>query len=451
MPGRRQRRDGYVGKHPEWARKTKERLESMREKDDKKIKVSEPIIKTNLITRYQYLGALKKAEQLRNKPFDWSPFEDGWNGSGLRINTSIKVKDPKEKVYCHEPYAQSVYYRYIKGHSTFEYGVKDFIEGGIVKIQNVQLLGGDELLISTTTGNAAIVNLAKENRFFAMLGTTKADYKEHILGTPEGRDAFIKQGFLARIERGGQASLYDGLLYKSQQEFLDQIEKGPKANMVYDAVITASNRGGYICQVQGLRCFMPGSQASSNKIEDFDAIVGQTIKVMIMKYIEGTGFLVSHKMYLDRIAPVKIAELREYWKDNPEYVYEGRITGNKRFGVFVELSEFYTGLLHSTYASPQVYARLNNDETFTVGDKIGVVIYDITQDNRIVFSDILDPVARKEIVAEREKVLEAEKAEREAAKEKERLDAQKKMKSNAESSFGNRAISLDELKSNLKK
>ena len=36
--------------------------------------------------------------------FDWSAYEDGWNGSGLSANKRIKAING-DKLYCHENYA----------------------------------------------------------------------------------------------------------------------------------------------------------------------------------------------------------------------------------------------------------------------------------------------------------------------------------------------------------
>jgi hypothetical protein len=93
-----------VAKHPEWEKKTKERLLELREKDAKTIKVTEPIIRTNLRTRWDRYYVQEKPED-----FDWSMYEDGWNGRSLKINKNVKVNNPKDKVYCHEAYAQEVY------------------------------------------------------------------------------------------------------------------------------------------------------------------------------------------------------------------------------------------------------------------------------------------------------------------------------------------------------
>lgn len=381
------------------------------------------------------------------RDFDWDLYE-AYNGGSLKVNPSIKTQNG-DKVYSHEYYAQKAYKKYLGGSTKFEDGVKDLEAGRIIKIQDVQLIGKDDLLVSTSTGNAAIINLAKENKFFDMFGSTKSDFKTKVFGTPEGRAAFVSNNYYAQVLPNGKASLYNGFLYSTQQEFLQQIELGSKANKAYKAHIISANKGGYICDVQGIQCFLPGSQATSNKITNFESLVGTDTEVMIMKYIEGTGFLVSRKKYLQRIAPAKMKELKEVWKANPNKIWTGTVTGTKHFGVFIELNEYYTGLLHNTYATETTLKNLAEGNIHP-DDQMQVMIYDITDDNRIVLTDMLDVEARKPIIAQREKEeKEREEAEAKAAAEAKELAEKekiKKAKQDGDASFIGKSVSFEDLK-----
>ena len=51
----------------------------------------------------------------------------------------------------------------------------------------------------------------------------------------------------------------------------------------YSAKILSTNNGGYTVDIQGVKCFLPGSLASSGPITDFDALVGKTIDVCVVK------------------------------------------------------------------------------------------------------------------------------------------------------------------------
>jgi len=466
-------------------RRKKENKEEKEEK--KKIIVSFPVVKTNLILRN-----MTPPQYGNPDDFDWNLYADGWNGVGLKVNkkatkSAIDAENEahpgiknKIKIYSHEAYAESDYKKYFLKSNTFEDGVKDSIEGNVVKIKDVTLIGGDELLISTSTGGAAIVNLAKENKFFELFGMTKEQYKSTVFGTEGGKKGFLDNGYLAKIEKNGRASLYEGVLLKTQEEFMSQIALGKKANKAYIAHITGYNKGGFICTVQGLRCFLPASQATANKVIDFESLIGTTTEVMIMKFIEGTGFLVSRKMYLARVTPDMIEKLRVEWQKNPEKIYRATVTGTQDFGVFLEINEFYTGLLHKMYVTEDTSKRIDltyewnkslqpdpelpaivpdpdsiPEGVINPGEWFDVIIYNITEDGRIVFTNIVDVNERKAVVEVREK----DKAERDAlraAEEKakqiaEQTEKMKKAKAAAEDNFKGESVSLEELKSQMKK
>ena len=95
-----------VNKHPEWTKKTKETNALKQEKEERKIVVKNAIVSTNLRLKNKNYQVIK---QQKPEDFDWTPYEDGWNGKSLRSNKRIKLTNKFDKVFCHETYAQDVY------------------------------------------------------------------------------------------------------------------------------------------------------------------------------------------------------------------------------------------------------------------------------------------------------------------------------------------------------
>jgi ribosomal protein S1 len=127
--------------------------------------------------------------------------------------------------------------------------------------------------------------------------------------------------------------------------------------------------------VQGIKCFLPGSLAAANKINDFDAFIGKTFFVMIDGYVAAKDiFVVSYKKYLSRIMEQKIQELDLTKK------YKGYVTGTSNFGVFVEWEDIYTGLLHKTEFENQTVGGFNT------GDEIEFYIKEVKDDNRLTLT-----------------------------------------------------------------
>lgn len=404
----------------------------------------------------------KDVQPLKN--FDWDVYADGWNGTSLKVNSKVK-SDKNVKVYCHENYAKHDLKVYFNGEHSADDLSKDLGSGSVIRIQSMKLIGKDDLLTTTATGGSAIIKLSKENKFFEMIGHTKASFKNDIVGNPEACQKFLDAGYLAKVGRNGVASLYDGMLVHTENEMHEQIALGKNANKAYVGTIVASNMGGYIMDINGVRCFLPGGQAKSNKVTDYGSLIGTKMEVMVMKYIDGavgtSGFIVSRKKYLDTVRPAAIEQLRQEWEKDKEKEFVGSITGAKHFGIFVELNEYYTGLLHRTYVSEDVYAKLmpnpdytdedyNARKNFPSGTEIRVKIYNITEDGRIVFTDIMDAKEREKLVTERERVIaEAEaaaKAEAEAARKADEERKVKKMIAQQSNNFKNTTISLEDLK-----
>ena len=111
-------------------------------------------------------------------------------------------------------------------------------------------------------------------------------------------------------------SVTAGLKTKVVREIVESINEG---NTAYSGtVIKMIPGGGYIVQVQGVDCFMPGSLAGVNKLHDFESIIGTDMYVVPVSYSEEKGtVVVSHRAYLRALIPNKIKEIQEDISDRP--------------------------------------------------------------------------------------------------------------------------------------
>jgi ribosomal protein S1 len=67
-------------------------------------------------------------------------------------------------------------------------------------------------------------------------------------------------------------------------------------------------------------------------------------------------------------------------------VYSGIITGTSKFGIFAEIEEFFTGLLHHSKMKEETLTKFKNGE-FKPGDSISFYIGEISKDNRIILTE----------------------------------------------------------------
>lgn len=366
-----------------------------------------------MITYAKYAGL----GNVGNPDFDWSLYENGWNGTSLKINKKVKTKNSSEKIYCHESYAQDLY-NTMSGIKVEN--AKDIKKGGMVAISDIRVID-DNTIMATVGGGASnlIVDLNKEGRFFSLLSyggeiMNKQSFVKTLKENPEFKRQVLSMDLTAKVgtdtERG---SIWDGYVEKMTNELKEQITNNNNAYYYY-AEILSTNGGGFVVEVAGtIKAFMPGSMAASNRISDYDSYIGKTLEVMVESWSPKYGFVVSRKKYLNKIRPIKLKPIEDTLKSAPDTVYTGKVTGSNQFGVFVELNEFVTGMLHKTLVSDSLRQAMR-DGTVESGSDITVYVHKI-ENGRVILSDV-NTAERPAIIAKREAEDNAEKSEHIAQK-----------------------------------
>lgn len=351
-----------------------------------------------------YTSGIKPVED-----FDWSAYEDGWNGNSRKANTKLKTKG-KDVVYSHEPYAEELHKMYegVKGDIN-----KDIAKGSSVSITDLIVVNDSTVLATVNNGtNNIIIDLDKENRFLSnlTLGTeamTKSMFVE-ALQNAELKEKILSMDLTAKVGKDcGKGSIWDGYVENLANEMKAQVSLNNKA---YMAKIISINKGGFLVKVADvISAFMPGSMVAANKINNYADYIGKSLEVMVESYDERIGFVVSHKKYLRRIMPAKLAELENELANNKNLVLTGTVTGSTMFGIFVELTEVLTGMLHKSLVSDETRLAMRNGE-IKPGTKVQVYVHKI-ENNKIVLSDVA-PEQRDEVIKRREAEDAAEKSSR---------------------------------------
>lgn len=144
-----------------------------------------------------------------------------------------------------------------------------------------------------------------------------------------------------------------------------------------DAAITVKvlevNRGGAVCDLFGLKAFLPGSHYPS--VPDA-SLIGTSLEVRFLDANEEDGkIVVSRRRAMMHTQPTL----------ERGSVIEGTVTGLRQYGAFLELPGGQAGLLHISQIS---FERIENLENiFTVGEKCKVMIIDHDRaNNRVALS-----------------------------------------------------------------
>lgn len=319
--------------------------------------------------------------------FDWAPYEDGWNGRTLRVNRSVKTGDKKTKVYSHESYAQDLLGKYTHGANTEKEQHKDLILGTTLEVSGVRPVGRTTIMVDTYGGGSCVVDMNKEREYIKQFGCDDPETFVSSLVSEEQQQAYIATCPAIKVVSKDRVSLWDGYLTTVEAELFKSMTDQKTA---YYAKIIGTNRGGFICVVNGINCFLPGSQAAAGVVTDFDAMIGKTLPVMVINRVKGMGFVVSYKEYLSKILPKKIAEELSY---NMEV--SCRVTGTSKNGVFVSFNDkdgepIFTGLIYRDYMSNDFEAEFDKKKIL-VGDEFHAHILrfdEVDGETRINLSNI---------------------------------------------------------------
>ena len=137
-------------------------------------------------------------------------------------------------------------------------------------------------------------------------------------------------------------------------------------------------KGGMVVDLLGIEAFLPGSQIDVRPVRDFDAWVGKTLDVKVVKVNHPSeNVVVSHKVLLEE----QLAEQREEIMSKLEkgLVLEGIVKAISDFGVFVDLGGV-DGLVHITDLS---WGRVTHpSEIVDLDEQVKVVVLDFDEEKR---------------------------------------------------------------------
>jgi len=174
----------------------------------------------------------------------------------------------------------------------------------------------------------------------------------------------------------------DGQLVLSKQkaDFLrvwDTIKDSHDAGNSVEGKIVRRIKGGMVVDLFGVDAFLPGSQIALRQIPDFDALIGKSMELKIIKINKSRrNIVVSRRVVLEE----QREELREQLltEIEPGQVRKGIIKNITDFGVFIDLGGV-DGLLHITDMS---WGRISHpSEIVQLGQEIDVKILDFDKSN----------------------------------------------------------------------
>ena len=142
--------------------------------------------------------------------------------------------------------------------------------------------------------------------------------------------------------------------------------------------IISKIKGGFICEVQGTMCFLPGSQVDLKPLKNIDHLMKEPQRFMIVKCDKVRGNIVlSRRAILEKIRNASKDEIISKYKVGE--IVEGICKGMTAYGVFFDIDGFDC-MCHINEIS---WSRISHpDELFTIGQKQKLKIITIDTENK---------------------------------------------------------------------
>ena len=324
--------------------------------------------------------------------FDWDGYEATCPSRTRKPNPHIKTQNG-DKVYSRESYAQELYNIMIN-HKSINV-LPDVTEGSIYE-GKIHAMTND--MISVDVGYRELIYIKYEKESEAVQALAPGDETSVLI-----LSAKSNSHILGSITGGIKHKVFLDL--RSGVESEDTAWVGKVSHMI--------ENGGYIVNVQGVECFMPGSLAGINKLHDFESIIGSELYVVPVSFSPERGtIVVSHRKYLQAMIPNEIQSL----KDNKDAEYIGNVTGTAKYGVFVEFNKCLTGMIHVNDLDDEIMPAFKarnikpGDEIkFKVKDVVSNTKITLTQKDNMVISPWLDIATRYQIPTTVEAIVKTKK------------------------------------------
>ena len=178
------------------------------------------------------------------------------------------------------------------------------------------------------------------------------------------------------------ASSKSAQIERLRQELVKEIQTPTSAysGTVKEIVYNGANVfNGFIVDIKGVRCFMPGTESDVVPLNDFNELLGKELYVMPVNQIK-ESIIVSHKEYLNTLKPSVLDRLINLDKGS---VVTGVVSSIKHFGAFILIDECVATLLSVSEMNEVTEAKFKAGQ-LKVGDSIDFYIDSINDEKVII-------------------------------------------------------------------
>lgn len=178
------------------------------------------------------------------------------------------------------------------------------------------------------------------------------------------------------------ASSKSAQIERLRQELVKEIQTPTSAysGTVKEIVYNGANVfNGFIVDIKGVRCFMPGTESDVVPLNNFNELLGKELYVMPVNQIK-ESIIVSHKEYLNTLKPSVLDRLINLDKGS---VVTGVVSSIKHFGAFILIDECVATLLSVSEMNEVTETKFKAGQ-LKVGDSIDFYIDSINDEKVII-------------------------------------------------------------------
>lgn len=297
-------------------------------------------------------------------------YEDGNPLESKKVNVPVKSHC---KILSHEPYALDAMKLYdgycssdiMNNIASYEDGSFKTVREGVISSYDSNK---DTATITLSAKHTVAVSVNKNEQLEV---GNKIDV---VVSRHKGKISADASSKSAQIER-------------LKQELIKQIQTPTSAynGVIKQIVYNSSNTfNGFIVDVTGLKCFMPGTESDVVPLNDYSTMVGKQMYVMPVAESKDS-IVVSHKEYLNTLKPTTLSRLKGLDKG---VLVDGEISSVKHFGVFILIDNCLPTLLSVSEMDEETEKKFKSNNLKS-GDKISFYIDNIT-DDRITVTQTVD-------------------------------------------------------------
>lgn len=268
------------------------------------------------------------------------------------------------KVMCHESYVADAMKKYdiycspevMENINTYENGTYKTVREGVVNSFN-------------EANETADITLSPKHS--VQVGINKTD--SVVVGGKIDVVVSRKRGNIT-----ADASSKSAQLERLKQELIKQIQTPTSAfvGVIKEIVYNTQNTfNGFIVDVTGLKCFMPGTESDVVPLNDYTTMVGEVMYVMPVAESKD-NIVVSHKEYLNTLKPRTLDMLSNTPKNQ---LITGKISSVKHFGVFILIDDCVPTLLSASEMNEETENKFK-EGTLVIGEDIEFYIDNINGD-----------------------------------------------------------------------